>query len=110
MPTLPSDNPKMPPEKRHRNTLEKKLSGVVPKIVAPRKNCRQKNHLTFDCPISTCYDCRDAEVAYNHLQSECNTRIWKENRVAMLARQAARDVMDLAAFDDSDENYTDDDA
>ena len=28
----------------------------------------------------------------------------------MLARQAARDVMDLAAFDDSDENYTDDDA
>ena len=53
---------------------------------------------------------RAAEIAYNHLQSECNTRIWKENCVAMLARQAARGVMDSAAFNDSDENYTDDDA
>ena len=110
MPTLPSDNPKKPPDKRHRSTLEKTIAGVFPKIVAPCKNCQQIGYLSYDCPISTCYDCRDAKQAYNHLQSKCNTRIWKENRVAVLARQAAKDVLDSYAFDDSDENYTDDDA
>jgi len=99
-----------PISKRHPKSIDQTLSGIVPTILAPCKNCRQKDHLSFDCPLPTCYDCRDNDETYDHLQSQCVHRIWKENRVAKLARQAARDVIDAYAFDDSDEeHYTDDD-
>jgi len=107
---IPSDNPKKPPDKRQQKSVDKVLSGIVPQILTPCKNCRKKDHLTFDCPIPTCYDCRDNDETYDHLQSQCVHRIWKENRYAHLARQAAKDVLESYAFGDSDEErYTDDD-
>ena len=110
VPTISIDNPRKPPDKRQHKSVDNILSGVVPKILAPCKNCRQKDHLTFDCPVSTCYDCRDHDEDYDHLQSQCVHRIWKENRCAKMARQAAVTVMDDYAFEDSDEeHYTDDD-
>ena len=45
MPIIPSDNPKKPPDKRHQKSLEKTLSGIVPQILTPCKNCRLKDHL-----------------------------------------------------------------
>jgi hypothetical protein len=110
VPTISIDNPRKPPDKRQHKSIDQILSGVVPKILAPCKNCRQKDHLTFDCPLPTCYDCRDNDETYDHFQSQCVHRIWKENRIAKLARQAARNVLDDYAFEDSDEeHYTDDD-
>ena len=94
VPTIPSDNPKKSPDKRQQKSVDKVLSGIVPQILAPCKNCRKKDHLTFDCPIPTCYDCRDNDETYDHLQSQCVHRIWKENRYANLARQAAKDVLE----------------
>ena len=111
VPIIPPDNPKKTPDKRHHKSVEQTRSGIVPQILAPCKNCRQKDHLTFDCPIPTCYDCRDNDETFDHLQSQCVHRIWKENRMAKTARQEARSFMESYAFDDSDEEYyTDDDA
>jgi hypothetical protein len=111
VPTISIDNPRKPPDKRQHKSVDQILSGVVPKLLAPCKNCRQKDHLTFDCPLPTCYDCRDNdECSYDHFQSQCVHRIWKENHFAKKARQAAVTVLDDYAFDDSDEeHYTDDD-
>jgi hypothetical protein len=110
VPTISIDNLRKPPDKRQHKSIDQILSGVVPKILAPCKNCRQKDHLTFDCPLPTCYDCRDNDETYDHFQSQCVHRIWKENRIAKMARQAAVTVLDDYAFEDSDEeHYTDDD-
>ena len=110
VPHVPPDNRKKPPIKGNLKSVDTVLSGIVPQILAPCKNCRKEDHLTFDCPIPTCYDCRDNDENHDHLQSQCVHRIWKENKIAKLARQAARDVIDAYAFEeDSDDHYTDDD-
>ena len=74
------------PEKttRQKEDIGAKTFRNFSRIVAPCKNCRKKDHLTYDCPISACYDCRDAGENYKHLQSECTTRTWKENWVPMM--------------------------
>jgi hypothetical protein len=100
VPPISIDNPQKPPDKRQHKSIDQILSGVVPNILAQCKNCRQKDHLTFDCPLPTCYDCRDNDETYDHFQSQCVHRIWKENRIAKLARQAARNVLDDYAFED----------
>ena len=80
VPNIQSDSPKKPPDKRQQKSVDKVLSVIAPQLLAPCKNCRKKDHLTFDCPIPTCYDCRDNDENSDHLQS-----LWKENRCASLA-------------------------
>jgi len=108
VPHVPTDNKKKPAIRSQLKSVDTVLSGIAPQILAPCKNCRKEDHLTFDCPIPMCYDCRDNDETYDHLQSQCVHRIWKENKIAKLARQAARHVIDASAFEDSDDYYTDD--
>ena len=60
------------------------------------------------CPAHECYDCRDNGEEYNHRQSECTTREWKELRLAKTAQQAAKESEYVAAYADSESEYSTD--
>ena len=78
------------------------------------KNCRSDQHETMQCPMRTCYNCRDKGEHCVHLQSECRYRIQRENYIESVTQAAgkaaaARAMQEVYLFynDEDEDEYSD---
>jgi len=78
------------------------------------KNCRADNHETMQCPIRTCYNCRDKGDHCVHLQSECKSRIQRETYIETVTQEAgkaaaAKAMQEVFLFynDEDEDEYSD---
>ena len=78
------------------------------------KNCRSDQHETMQCPIRTCYNCRDKGDHCVHLQSECKYRIQRENYIETVTQAAgkaaaAKAMQEVYLFynDEDEDEYSD---